>query len=69
MFSRKFKKHGLLLFTYSQPVSNTSYIILRFSPGVLHLSTYLHVYKVGDIVDVKVLDLSFVRVNIQLQIL
>eukprot|EP00800_Vazella_pourtalesii_P007464 TRINITY_DN2004_c0_g1_i1.p1 TRINITY_DN2004_c0_g1~~TRINITY_DN2004_c0_g1_i1.p1 ORF type:complete len:161 (+),score=20.72 TRINITY_DN2004_c0_g1_i1:59-541(+) len=30
MFSRKFKKHG-----------------------VLHLSTYLQVYKVGDIVDIK----------------
>ena len=69
MFSRKFKKHGLLLFTYSEPVSKPLILYYGFSPGVLHLSTYLHVYKVGDIVDVKVLDLSVVRVNIQLQIL
>lgn len=56
MFSRKFKKHGLLLFTCSQPVYSTCYSIFYFlfSTGVLHLSTYLQVYKVGDIVDIKV---------------
>ena len=52
MFSRKFKKHGLLKIHIV-----CVYIIFIYwisSLGVLHLSTYLQVYKVGDIVDVKV---------------
>ena len=30
------------------------YLICRYCSGVEHLSTYMKIYKVGDIVDVKV---------------
>lgn len=49
LFSRKFRHHGKIAFLVLLVDLN-----LAFCEGVEHLSTYMKIYKVGDIVDVKV---------------
>ena len=50
LFSRDFRKHGEQVLARQWLKWST----LCFVLGVEHLSTYLKIYKVGDIVDVKV---------------
>ena len=53
LFSRDFRKHGE---SVGAPVieSNPLCVLFHHNLGTQHLSTYLKIYKVGDIVDVKV---------------
>jgi large subunit ribosomal protein L21e len=52
LFSRDFRKHGEWEFWHVSDWNDLP--CLLFAIGVEHLSTYLKIYKVGDIVDVKV---------------